>query len=470
MTVATTPATKPASEQSLRVSKYLVVSERSYAKGRGPAGRLAYNTAEPRLSVISEAVGRDLAAGHVPDGLPSEVLAHLVKLGLLVRSDQDQLDDMIRHQRSASQDRGNRAWVLVPTAYCNMGCDYCGQTHRRGGISAEVQDSIVQRVVRGIEDPATQSAMIKWFGAEPMMAYATMLHWSSHFVAAARERGIPLISAMTSNGVLLTPKKLLRLYDECNLRSLIVTVDGKGAVHDVHRPLKSGSSSYQKIVAALAFAAQDPRLDGLQIKVRTNVDIRNADQIEELLEDLAAQGLVSSRLSLDLHPVYNWGNDLSAVRLDTRTYGELEIGLLRKAIGLGFEVPLVPRVRRDVVCVAVTDSSEVISATGQVFSCTEHPLVDTYEATESIGHVTRLSLLPTRPAGRYDGWHDTVASGGVGCTTCQLLPVCGGGCPKHWAEGQPPCPSMKFNLQGRLDLAAEQAGYSVVDVLPVGKD
>jgi uncharacterized protein len=43
-----------------------------------------------------------------------------------------------------------------------------------------------------------------------------------------------------------------------------------------------------------------------------------------------------------------------------------------------------------------------------------------------------------------------------------FLPVCGGSCPKHWGEGDPPCPSYKFNIQQRLDLVAARAGLTPV--------
>lgn len=34
-----------------------------------------------------------------------------------------------------------------------------------------------------------------------------------------------------------------------------------------------------------------------------------------------------------------------------------------------------------------------------------------------------------------------------------MLSVCGGGCPKAWREGNPPCPPAKSNIEDRLALA-----------------
>ena len=56
-----------------------------------------------------------------------------------------------------------------------------------------------------------------------------------------------------------------------------------------------------------------------------------------------------------------------------------------------------------------------------------------------------------------------VEAGQAQCARCPLLPVCGGSCPKLWQEGHLPCPSLRFNWNERLDLAAARLGYEAVD-------
>ncbi|MBM4091288.1 MAG: SPASM domain-containing protein [Planctomycetes bacterium] len=46
------------------------------------------------------------------------------------------------------------------------------------------------------------------------------------------------------------------------------------------------------------------------------------------------------------------------------------------------------------------------------------------------------------------------------CHACPVLPVCGGMCPKKWADGESPCPSVRYNLKERL-LVAYAAGRLV---------
>jgi uncharacterized protein len=51
----------------------------------------------------------------------------------------------------------------------------------------------------------------------------------------------------------------------------------------------------------------------------------------------------------------------------------------------------------------------------------------------------------------------------VQCGRCPILPICGGSCPKLWREGHIPCPSIKFNFQERLEIAAGRLGFQRLD-------
>jgi uncharacterized protein len=47
-------------------------------------------------------------------------------------------------------------------------------------------------------------------------------------------------------------------------------------------------------------------------------------------------------------------------------------------------------------------------------------------------------------------WYDEIPTNDSWCKSCKFLPVCGGACPKSWYEGNPACPSFKFNIDERL--------------------
>lgn len=192
--------------------------------------------------------------------------------------------------------------------------------------------------------------------------------------------------------------------------------------------------------------------------IRTNVDVANEKYVDQLIDTLADAGLAHPRVRMHLHPVHSWENDVEHLFLAKQHFAELEIGWLRHMRERGIHTKLLPARTADIVCGAVTRASEVDSGTGNMFSCTELPLVDDAERTQTLARVTDLPASDLRPSGPFDDWHDEVEKGAVPCQKCRLLPVCGGACPKAWAQGEIPCPSLKLNAQQRVDLAAELNG------------
>jgi uncharacterized protein len=165
---------------------------------------------------------------------------------------------------------------------------------------------------------------------------------------------------------------------------------------------------------------------------------------------------------MHLHPVHNWENDVEHLFLSKQEFAEREVEWLQEMLDQGIETKLLPNEVADVVCGAVTRATEVDSATGNMFSCTELPLVDEAEADEGLVRLVDLPAESIRPLGPFDDWHDVIGRGEVPCTNCRLLPVCGGACPKAWLAGEHPCPSLKTNLEPRMELAARVNGLRLV--------
>jgi len=133
----------------------------------------------------------------------------------------------------------------------------------------------------------------------------------------------------------------------------------------------------------------------------------------------------------------------------------------------GFNLLLLPGLKQ-VVCSAVTKDYELIDPFGKVYNCTEVPLVPLYNTEYVIGDlnesVTNVKDFVDRP---YSDWYDKIRdpSNKFYCTTCKILPVCGGRCPKSWDDGIPACPSMKFNMQDRLILTYINKNSSIPELM-----
>jgi uncharacterized protein len=443
-------------------SRYLVLSDNVYADGDGNHLRLVLNTRTARVSALAPALSATLQNGQY-DRLPPAVQDRLASLRLIVPAGTDELAEVVGEQHAKAAAQSSLYYVLVPTGYCNMGCEYCGQVHVKGKITGSHRDAVRNRVLRGIARPTTRDVEVGWYGGEPLMAYAIIRELSGHFIRAADDAGVSYRARMPTNGALLSMRKLRTLYHECRVDDICITVDGVGDLHDRHRPLKSGGGSYDLIVATLreAVSAAD-EFSGLHLTVRSNLDVKNVEQVDDFIDAMVEAGLNHPMINFDLHEVYSWSNDVSAIRLARREFAEQEPRWLDRMAREGMKTRLLPPPLREPICPAVTRSAEVISSTGALFSCTEHPLVPKHEAGDVLVQVELADPEQQRPAGRYDDWHDRIGRGEQGCAHCVFLPVCGGSCPKHWEEGDPPCPPYKLNIQQRLDIAAAQRGLTVV--------
>jgi uncharacterized protein len=119
---------------------------------------------------------------------------------------------------------------------------------------------------------------------------------------------------------------------------------------------------------------------------------------------------------------------------------------------LGFPVGFIPS-RKPVVCMAVKPHSELVDAYGTIFNCTEVSYVPAYGTPNeyAIEHLSGIGLPGKRD--RLGNFNDQVRQGEYPCSSCRMLPVCGGACPKAWQEGLEPCPSAKGNIEQRLLLS-----------------
>jgi uncharacterized protein len=423
-------------------SYYRVVSGTTFVDEDGQRCRVAYSTRSAKTLAIPVDVAAALEGGVVPCGT-SRLMERLVAAELLVPAGEDERATLTNRSRAAAASSAHRTVVLMPTAYCNMSCSYCGQEHHRDRGQARHRESIRRRVVSIIEDEGTRSARVRWFGGEPLLAYRSIIDLSDTFLTAAREQGKHYDALVVTNGSLLTLRRARELVHRANVRLIEVTIDGPAEVHDTHRPLRGGGRSYERIMSTLRSIVDDDQCSPLSIGLRTNIDSENAAYVSNYLNDIAARGFAHPKVRISLMPVHSWSNDVTAIELSKQRYAEQEAGWLRTMEKLGLRYNLLPTEPSGAICPATSRASEVISPDARVFTCTEEPLTvhDPWAAIATVDSLADRAEL--RPAGSWDGWPDHVEAGALPCSTCRFLGVCGGACPKLWREGIPPCPSYK---------------------------
>ena len=94
--------------------------------------------------------------------------------------------------------------------------------------------------------------MLSWYGGEPLLNVGCIERLSHQFIEFCDAHIIEYWAVLVSNNYLATEDVADKLL-ECRVFSDMVTLDGVGEVHDLHRRTKSGKPSYETIMKNILY-------------------------------------------------------------------------------------------------------------------------------------------------------------------------------------------------------------------------
>jgi uncharacterized protein len=457
------------------LSRYCVVTVPFLDQVDQIAKRVVFSTRKAQRRIVDVGTWERIGHGAL-DGLPVAVLRDLVESEILVPDEEDELAAILGRNRAAVEDEDILYVVVEPTAQCQLGCSYCGQEHTAHLLSEEDQDRLVHGTRRRLEQGSYRVLRVSWFGAEPLLGLSVLRTLVPRLLALAEEFRCNYGSLMITNGLTLSDTLATELVRDLRVREFQITLDGTAEFHDARRHTKNGTSgTFERIFANIGALARRDDLRA-EVIVRCNVDRRNVQGVSPLIQALARAEVLRRLADFSVAPVHDWGNDAGKYALPPEEFARLELQWLAELISLGFTPPrLIPR-RRPVNCMALRPTAVLVDPFGNLYNCTEASLVPTPSPAGkavpahpglttapyslplvSTAETFRIGDLKTgEQAGRrraLGDFNERVARGEYPCHSCRMLPVCGGGCPKHWLEGTPGCPSAKYNIEGRLLLS-----------------
>ncbi len=435
----------------MKLSHYTIFSDNINEKNES----IVFSTRTSEGFVISNNLRRIIFEGEVAK-LSNETIEALVDKKILVESSENELAEIIKENKEDIKIYDTLYEVIQPTAYCQLACDYCGQSHTKDFISEDLENELLERIKQKLERKRWSSLAIGWFGGEPLVGLPQIRSLTKKLKETAANAGIPYYAKVVSNGLSLKKNIFLELVNELAVNSIEVTLDGIANYHDNVRHTKSKHATFDIIVSNLEEIFSIPNFKdlGCSLSIRCNVDHRNWEGVSPLIRFLSEKEFNKFISNFYVIGIYSWGgNDAHTKSLSKEEFADKEISWLIEMIENGFTPRLIPT-RLKQVCMAVNDYSEMYDAFGNIFNCTEVSYTDFYKDTSYISGNLRTTNSIGSPNKPLTNWNDTIQTdAALPCHTCKMLPVCGGACPKSWHENMRACPTSKFNIKEKLELA-----------------
>lgn len=412
--------------------------------------RIIFSTRTATSILVDNAILQDIEKANFAQ-IDPDFLQTLEKKEFLVPDEQDEFAHIINENFKVKESNTILALTIQPSANCQLGCNYCGQTHSKHYASDAVIDKYYERVVQLLSLKNYTGLSITWYGGEPLTGYSSIRKTSQKLIALAKERGISYHADMITNGLSLKPALFKELVAECKVTGYQITLDGSADSHDQRRYTKTGEPTFDIITKNIDEVVSTSEFDNhkCHISVRVNIDQTNYQFVDPLIDFISKKNY-QQKVSMYFAAIVDFGgNGAGKDSLKKDFFGDKEIEWLLACYEKNIKVNIMPH-RVYSVCMAEKQDSEVYDAFGNIYSCWEFPYSETYGSGESL--IGNLFF----PAETYNenatlrNWNEMLVSGQTWCKTCTHLPICGGGCPKSWYEGTPACPPFKSNYKEKL--------------------
>lgn len=437
---------RAATVDTVRASQFVRLVE-SYLPGRW----LVYSTFTGAFEEVDELQLEAIeAALDTPSLASPELRAWMLERGYLVSFDERAV---LRRRYHEGREQGRAApmsglsLTIAPTVRCNFGCTYCFEKHPKRDLGARDSASLVKFVESRLA--ANTYLHVTWFGGEPLLNLAGLERDHDALHAVATARGCAFSHAIITNGSLLTPSAVAFL-ERTRISYVQVTLDGPPMAHDQRRMRAGGGGTFERIADNLAAAA-----GRIPITVRVNVDRRNCAELPALLDELERRGLRDGvQVYLGHVAAYTdvcEGTD--GTTLSREAFAKLELEFEIHAFRRGFRGSVgLPSPRFGAMCVADNPNGYVVSPSGAVFDCWN----ETADDPSTARHTLVDGVLVPNPAATRRDWTQYDPFAHRQCQTCEVQPLCRGGCGWEAAKlpeaGPGSCSPLRWNLDERLRL------------------
>lgn len=328
----------------------------------------------------------------VPEGTNDKGCAQLVKLVL---------------QNRRRKSKYTTDYTIFPTTDCNARCFYC---YELGRSRIPMSGETARKVVRYIKDHCGgEKVRITWFGGEPLYNQEAI----DIICDGLHREGIPFATRMISNGYLFDEAVVKKAVEQWHLKQIQISLDGtetvynriKAYIYETGNPYRIVLNNMERLLDA-----------SVEVAVRLNMDLHNAEDLLELTEELAGRFGGRENFSVYAHHLFEKNESMADTHTQEqwRQRGEAMDRIERKCEQSGLlSRKGIARQMKLYHCMADCGHAVTILPDGNIGLC-EH-----FSESEFIGHIDREGF----DAEVVASWKETVPEIDE-CATCFYYPDC----------------------------------------------
>lgn len=383
------------SEGNYRLMKYCVVLEVE-------DGMLLFNVLTRELLLLT---GEEYA-----DCLESEYLREKWFV-IPEKLNEKEYADLVRWacRRMDTKEEYVTKYTILTTTECNARCFYC---YEKGCKKVTMSEETADKAASFIKEQCGKNAVnISWFGGEPLVNYKVI----DRITEKLKSEGIRYLCSMVSNGYLFDDEIVQKAVNHWELKNVQITLDGTEDVYNRSKAyVYDEGSAYQVVLGNIERLLNA----GVQVTIRLNMNLKNAENLLQLAEELAVCFPHEKKPTVYAHLIYEenvkWDKYYTDEELKKLydTMKMLEEKLSEQELFTGVKQGLRKSLKMR-NCMADDGRSLVVLPDGHLGLC-EH-----YTETNLIGHIDSKERDQTVIA-KWKELDDEIAE----CADCFYFPEC----------------------------------------------
>lgn len=169
------------------------------------------------------------------------------------------------------------SYTILPTTACNARCYYCYEHDVPKVLMSEQTADDTVRFIAEHCGPE-KKVNIRWFGGEP----TTAVRLIDRICEGLRERGIGIISNITTNGYLFDEDMIRKAKALWGLQMAMISVDGTEThYNEIKDYADARDNPYQRVMRNVGLLLKH----GIHVNLRMNFDVGNYLDFGELLDE-----------------------------------------------------------------------------------------------------------------------------------------------------------------------------------------